>query len=265
MRSPGLEAPWTIEIRLGDWNDGMDRVGGESVWLTWFFSPLRRKVFKLLYKLCQPDAEKYAEFARRAGHAADNCWDGSWYLRGYWPDGVPLGSHACRCCRIDSISQSFAALCPQADEKRVDEALISALDAHDRKTGVKLCDRAENCSRSQGYIESCGGGFRENGGQYTHGAIWLAMALLRRGKTEEGRAVLEALLPENHDLRLSGRAAVLPADVYPRRGHQGEAGWTWYTGSAGWYFRVVTEELLGIRLENGALKLQPGFPIIPPL
>jgi cyclic beta-1,2-glucan synthetase len=245
----------------GDWSDGMDRVGGESVWLTWFFAHCAERLSKLLSKLCKPEWKKWAKHAEDAGRAADSAWDGSWYLRGYWPDGVPIGGHASVCCRIDSISQSWAAFCPQASPDRVDSALKSAAEQlfdREHKLIKLFTPPFENCSRSPGYIESYGPGFRENGGQYTHGAVWLAIACLRRGMTETGREILEALLPENHDLsRYMAEPFVLPADVYSAAGHEGEAGWTWYTGSAGWYFRAVSEELLGLKLKNGRLSVEP--------
>ena len=112
-----------------------------------------------------------------------------------------------------------------------------------------------------GYIASYGEGFRENGGQYTHGAIWLAMACLRLGRAEDGWDILSMLLPENHDLRRYGAEPfVIAADVYAAPGHEGEAGWSWYTGSAGWYFRAVTEELLGLHLRGGRLTVSPRLP-----
>jgi cyclic beta-1,2-glucan synthetase len=250
-----------LKFGSGDWNDGMDRVFGESVWLTWFFSCVCQRYSRLLELLCKPDSGKYAALAESMGRAADAAWDGSWYLRGYWPDGEPIGSRQSRCCELDSISQSWAALCPYASPQKADAALDAAVERlFDRKTGVvKLFDPPfADCRRSPGYIESCGPGFRENGGQYTHGAIWLAIACLRRGRIADGRAILEALLPENHDLeRYLAEPFVLPADVYSAPGHEGEAGWTWYTGSAGWYFRAVAEELMGLRMENGVLSARP--------
>ena len=250
-----------LRFGSGDWNDGLDRIGGESVWLTWFFAHVAARFSRLLDKLCQPDSEKYASLAVTYGRAADAAWDGGWYLRGYWPDGERLGSRVSRCCQIDSIAQSWAALCEQAAPEKVSAALGNAVDRlFDRETGVvKLFDPPfADCARSPGYLESYGPGFRENGGQYTHGAIWLAMACLRRGREADGRAILSALLPENHDLSVYlAEPFVLPADVYTAPGHVGEAGWTWYTGSAGWYFRAVTEELLGLRLENGKLTVHP--------
>ena len=167
-----------LRFGSGDWNDGLDRIGGESVWLTWFFSHVAARFSRLLGKLCQPDSEKYAALAVTYGQAADAAWDGGWYLRGYWPDGERLGSRVSRCCQIDSIAQSWAALCEQAAPEKVSAALGNAVDRlFDRETGVvKLFDPPfADCARSPGYLESYGPGFRENGGQYTHGAIWLAM------------------------------------------------------------------------------------------
>lgn len=253
-----------LKFGSGDWNDGMDKIGGESVWLTWFFAHVSEHFSLLLEKLCKPESEKYAAASAILGRAADAAWDGEWYLRGYWPDGERLGSRESERCRIDSVAQSWAALCSSATPERVDKALSSAVEClFDReKNVVKLFTPPfADCRRSPGYIESYGPGFRENGGQYTHGAIWLAMACLRRDRVKDGTKLLEALLPENHDLsRYLAEPFVLPADVYSAPEHEGEAGWTWYTGSAGWYFRVVTEELLGLRLENGRLTVSPRLP-----
>lgn len=250
-----------LKFGSGDWNDGMDKVGGESVWLTWFFAHVCERLSRLLSVLCKPDAEKYDQLSRSFGRAADAAWDGGWYLRGYWPDGERLGGRACGCCRIDSIAQSFSALCRDASPQRVDSALSAAVELlFDRENKViKLFDPPfYDSPRSPGYIESYGPGFRENGGQYTHGAIWLAMACLMRGRLGDGMDMLDALAPENHDLKkYLAEPFVLPADVYSAPGHEGEAGWTWYTGSAGWYFRVVTEELLGLKLKNGRLEVSP--------
>jgi cyclic beta-1,2-glucan synthetase len=141
---------------------------------------------------------------------------------------VPIGGHASVCCRIDSISQSWAAFCPQASPGRTDRALESAAEQlfdREHKLIKLFAPPFENCSRSPGYIESYGPGFRENGGQYTHGAVWLAIACLRRGMTETGCEILEALLPENHDLSsYMAEPFVLPADVYSAAGTRGRGG-----------------------------------------
>jgi cyclic beta-1,2-glucan synthetase len=258
-----------LKIGSGDWNDGMDQVGakgaGESVWLTWFFSHTGHRFAALLRRRGRPaDAEKYARAAAALGKSANAAWDGHWYLRGYFDDGTPLGSASQPCCSIDSVAQSFAALSPEADKSRVAASLTSAVERlFDRENKIiRLFDPPfENASPSPGYIESYGPGFRENGGQYTHGAIWLAMALLRQGRADEALELICALIPETHDPAIyEAEPFVLPADVYGNPDCPGLAGWSWYTGSAGWFYRVVTEELLGIKLSDGRLSFSPRFP-----
>lgn len=248
----------------GDWNDGMDRVHGESVWLSWFFAHTVRRFSDLLLMLCKLEPDRYRAEAERIGRAAEASWDGAWYLRGYWPDGTPLGSAKSAQCRIDSICQSWAAFCADSSNSRVDIALGSALDAlYDRQLGiVKLFTPPFfEPEKDPGYIASYGEGFRENGGQYTHAAIWLAIAALRRGREKDGFMILRDLLPENHDtLRYEAEPFVLPADISSAVGHMGEAGWTGYTGSAAWYLRAVVEELLGLRLYAGKLYIRPHLP-----
>ena len=248
----------------GDWNDGMDKVGGESSWLTWFFANCVRRYADLLVALCKPDADEYRSLAAECGKAADRAWDGAWYLRGYWPDGEALGSRTGECCRIDSVVQSWAAFCADASNSKADLALDSALRLlYDRDNRlIKLFTPPfYGAGRDPGYIRSYGAGFRENGGQYTHAAIWLAMACFRRGRPRDGCDILRDLLPEAHEGRAyMAEPFVIAADVYSAAGHVGEAGWTWYTGSAGWYFRVCTEELLGLRLWHGRLYIRPCLP-----
>ena len=251
----------------GDWNDGMDTVGiegrGESVWLAWFFAHTARRFAAVLDR--QGDRHGAAALlsaASRMGRAADRAWDGAWYLRGWFDSGAPLGSAKGRGCRIDSLAQSWAAMCAEASPERVQKALDSALERlFDRETGlVKLFDPpfGDGAERA-GYISSYGPGFRENGGQYTHGAIWLAMACLRTGRREEGLALLRALLP-GRSVEYGAEPFVLAADVYSNPDRLGQAGWSWYTGSAGWYFRVVTRELLGLSIRDGKLYAEPRAP-----
>ena len=247
----------------GDWNDGMDKVDGESQWLTWFFLHTAGRFAALLDRLGQ-DGRRYAQAADALAAAAERSWDGQWYLRGWWADGAPLGGAGAPACQIDSIAQSWAAFCPQADRERVHTALRAAVD--------RLYDRAHKLvklfappfgdgGRDPGYIRSCGPGIRENGGQYTHGAVWLASALLREGFTDAGAAMLLDLLPAAHPPAQWGAEPwVLAADVSADPDHYGQALWSWYTGSAGWFFRVVLEDLLGIRLENGRITVRPKLP-----
>ena len=260
----GVGAHGLLHIGTGDWNDAFDRVGaqgrGESVWLTWFFAVTARKFAALIGGHA---AEQLALAADRCTRAAEAAWDGAWYRRGYYDDGQPLGSEKSGECRIDAIAQAFAAFDTHADPAHVHCALTSAVE--------QLFDREHNVVRlfdppitrrtpETGYVRSYGAGLRENGGQYTHGALWLAMALLRTGRTDEGVQILRAVLPTAHDpARYEGEPYVLAADV-AAGDNAGVAGWTWYTGAAGWYLRIAAEELLGQHLRGGVLYPEPRLP-----
>lgn len=256
----GVGAHGLLHIGTGDWNDAFDRVGaqgrGESVWLTWFFAVTARKFAALIGGHA---AEQFTLAADRCTRAAEAAWDGAWYRRGYYDDGQPLGSEKSGECRIDAIAQAFAAFDTHADPAHVHCALTSAVE--------QLFDREHNVVRlfdppitrrtpETGYVRSYGAGLRENGGQYTHGALWLAMALLRTGRTDEGVQILRAA----HDpARYEGEPYVLAADV-AAGDNAGAAGWTWYTGAAGWYLRIAAEELLGLHLRGGVLYPEPRLP-----
>lgn len=260
----GVGAHGLLHIGTGDWNDAFDRVGaqgrGESVWLTWFFAVTARKFAALIGGHA---AEQLTLAADRCTRAAEAAWDGAWYRRGYYDDGQPLGSEKSGECRIDAIAQAFAAFDTHADPAHVQRALTSAVE--------QLFDREHNVVRlfdppitrrtpETGYVRSYGAGLRENGGQYTHGALWLAMALLRTGRTDEGVQILRAVLPAAHDpARYEGEPYVLAADV-AAGDNAGAAGWTWYTGAAGWYLRIAAEELLGLHLRGGVLYPEPRLP-----
>ena len=260
----GVGAHGLLRIGTGDWNDAFDRVGaqgrGESVWLTWFFAVTARKFAALIGGHA---AEQLTLAAERCTRAAEAAWDGAWYRRGYYDDGQPLGSEKSGECRIDAIAQAFAAFDTHADPAHVHCALTSAV--------TQLFDREHNVVRlfdppitrrtpETGYVRSYGAGLRENGGQYTHGALWLAMALLRTGRTDEGAQILRAVLPTAHDpARYEGEPYVLAADV-AAGDNAGVAGWTWYTGAAGWYLRIAAEELLGLHLRGGVLYPEPRLP-----
>ncbi len=252
----------------GDWNDGFGSVGkegiGESVWLTWFFSQTAQRFGQLLETLNMPEGETYRRAARQYGAAADRAWDGSWYLRGWYDDGSPLGSKDSAACQIDSIAQSWAVMNPFADQMRKITALESALNRlFLREQGlVKLFDPPIPPEDTRaGYISGYGPGFRENGGQYTHAALWLAQACFRSGRSADGHAILQALWPALRDISVfQAEPFVIPADVSTNPNAMGRCGWTWYTGSAGWYFRVFTEELLGLRLRDGTLTVSPCLP-----
>ena len=253
-----------LKTGSGDWNDGMDKVGGESVWLTWFFAHTAGRFAALLERLGEKGPKPLRDAAVRLTAGAEHAWDGGWYLRGWWQDGAPLGAAGAPACAIDSVAQSWAAFCPGADRQRVRAALRSCLDKlWDEAHGLtKLFDPPfGDTGRDPGYIRACGPGFRENGGQYTHGAIWLASALLKEGFTDEGAKMLLSCMPSRHDPAVWGAEPyVLAADVSANTDHYGEALWSWYTGSAGWFFRVVLEDLLGIRLKDGHLVVEPHLP-----
>ena len=264
VRQRGTGPHGLLKMGSGDWNDGMDRVGGESVWLTMFCGHTAARFAALLARLGEADAAETEAFARECSAAAGRAWDGGWYLRGWWANSAPLGAAGARECEIDSIAQSWAAFCPGLPPERVREALRAAYE--------RLFDEAHGLVRlftppfagegpDPGYIRACGPGFRENGGQYTHGAIWLGMALLRAGLREEGQKLLLALLPARHDGAIwQAEPYVVAADVSANCDHYGTANWSWYTGSAGWFFRAVLESLLGLRLESGRLSVDaPAF------
>jgi len=255
----------------GDWNDGMNRVGqegkGESVWLAFFmcdvltrFSGIARMRGDLDFnKQCETEVNRLRQSIEQ--HA----WDGQWYLRAFFDDGTPVGSAKNTECRIDSIAQSWSVLSKVGDPDRsrlamesVDKYLVRRYDALIQLLDPPFNTPNDKSNPNPGYIKGYVPGVRENGGQYTHGAIWLASALLHEGRTEEGYALLHALLPRGGEY--AAEPFVLAADVWTNPDRYGEAGWSWYTGSAGWYFRTVTEDLLGLRLEDGKLTASPRLP-----
>jgi cellobiose phosphorylase len=259
----------------GDWNDGMNRVGeygkGESVWLGFF-----------LYEVLM----QFTEVARVRGDISfsDRCikeavqvrrnieqhgWDGEWYLRAYFDDGAPLGSARNPECRIDSIVQSWSVLSGAADSGRsraameaVDQRLVRRNDAL-----VQLLDPPfDKSDLNPGYIKGYVPGVRENGGQYTHAAIWAAMAFARLGDSRRAWELLAMINPLNHARSPEEMATykvepyVVAADVYALSPHIGRGGWTWYTGSAGWMYTLILESLLGLRREGEKLRFAPCLP-----
>ena len=258
-----------------DWNDGMDKVGhegrGESVWLAFF-----------LYEVLQ----RFAELAERRGdygfattcrsaaqvlahNTEDNAWDGKWYRRAYFDDGTPLGSQQNDECRIDSISQSWAVLSGAADPARAHQAM-QEVDAHlvRREAGlVQLLDPPfDKGVLNPGYIRGYLPGVRENGGQYTHAAIWTAMAFARMGDGDRAWELARMINPANHAATAAACATykaepyVMTADIYAVAPHVGRGGWSWYTGSAGWMYRLIVESLLGVERCGERLALAPQLP-----
>ena len=259
----------------GDWNDGMDQVGihgrGESVWLGFFLHEVLQRFAGLADGIgdkhyaqrCRIEAQRLGE------NLAVHAWDGAWYRRAWFDDGQLLGSAINSECRIDSISQSWSVLSGAADPLRAQQAMDS-LDEHlvRREQGlVRLLDPPfDRSNLNPGYIKGYVPGVRENGGQYTHAAIWAAMAFAKLGDQRRAWELLALINPVNHGRGAAAVATykaepyVVAADVYAVAPHTGRAGWTWYTGSAGWLYRLITESLLGLRREGDRLYLEPCIP-----
>ena len=259
----------------GDWNDGMNLVGrggkGESVWLAWFLCENLRLFGKLaqsrgdeeVTRLCTGQAEELG--ANIEAHA----WDGGWYRRAYFDDGTPLGSSANDECRIDSISQSWAVISGAGDPARARLAMaaVDRLLVKPEAGLIKLLDPPfDTSSLEPGYIKGYVPGVRENGGQYTHAAIWAVMAFAKIGDVEHAWELFSMLSPIHHGDQpgKSGLYKVEPyvmsADIYGAPPHTGRGGWTWYTGAAGWMYRLAVETLLGFHLEVDRLRLAPLMP-----
>ena len=262
-------------IGSGDWNDGMNLVGeqgkGESVWLGFF-----------LYEVLM----RFTEVARKRGDAsfADRCrseaaqvrrnieqngWDGAWYRRAYFDDGSPLGSASNPECQIDSVAQSWSVLSGGGDAGRsrmAMEAVDKRLVRRDHALIQLLDPPFDKSNLNPGYIKGYVPGVRENGGQYTHGAIWASMAFAALGDSRRAWELFGIINPVNHSRSPEGIATykvepyVVAADVYALSPHTGRGGWTWYTGSAGWMYRLIVESLLGLRLEVDKLHFAPCLP-----
>lgn len=259
----------------GDWNDGMNLVGikgtGESVWLAFFlFDTLKR--FALLARATgdAPFADECLAQAEQLRVNIDlHTWDGDWYRRAYFDDGTPLGSALNTECQIDSITQSWAVLSGAGDPQRCAQAL-DALERRlvHRELGlIQLLNPPFDTSEmNPGYIKGYLPGVRENGGQYTHAAIWAVMAFAAQGDVERAWDGFDLINPLRHGSDADGVARyqvepyVVAADVYAVAPHQGRGGWTWYTGSASWMYRLVLESLLGLRLELQTLHFAPCLP-----
>jgi len=259
----------------GDWNDGMNLVGergkGESVWLGFFlyevlmrFNEVARKVDDVTFaERCRTEA------AQLRVKIEQNGWDGEWYRRAYFDDGLPLGSADNEECRIDSIAQSWSVLSGAGDAGRS----RMAMDAVDQRLVrrdhalIQLLDPPfDKSALNPGYIKGYVPGVRENGGQYTHGAIWSAMAFAALGDSRRAWELLGMINPVTHSKSPEGIAIykvepyVVAADVYALPPHTGRGGWTWYTGSAGWMYRLIVESLLGLTLEVDRLRVAPCLP-----
>lgn len=262
-------------IGSGDWNDGMDRVGnegrGESVWLAYFlYSNLNSFATIAQHQNDVEFADECLQQAKKLKeNIAKNAWDGEWYRRAYFDDGTPLGSSKNKECKIDSISQSWSLLSGGGSKQRSTSGM-NAVDKFlvDRTHGlIKLLDPAfDNSELEPGYIKGYVPGVRENGGQYTHAAIWAMMAFAALGENEKVWELFSLINPVNHSKneelvnKYKAEPYVVVADIYSTPGHEGRGGWSWYTGSAGWMYQFILESILGLKREGNKLLLQPCIP-----
>lgn len=261
-------------IGSGDWNDGMDRVGmqgkGESIWLGFFLYDVLMQFTEVarlrgdgaLAERCQQEAAQVRQNLEQQG------WDGGWYRRAYFDDGTPLGSASNAECQIDSIAQSWSVLSGAGEPERARlamEALDTRLVRRDQGLIQLLDPPFDTSDLNPGYIKGYVPGVRENGGQYTHAAIWAAMAFAALGD-QRAWELFSMINPVNHARSPEAMATykvepyVVAADVYAVSPHTGRGGWTWYTGSAGWLYRLIIESLLGLRLEVDTLQIAPCLP-----
>ena len=258
----------------GDWNDGMDRVGeggkGESVWLGWFLHATLVTFARLADRRQDGRAHDWLEHAAALrGALEQHGWDGDWYRRAYFDNGMPLGSAANSECRIDSIAQSWSVISGAAEPARAGRAMAAAdkyLVRRDDLLALLLTPPFDHAGPDPGYIKGYPAGIRENGGQYTHAAAWSALAFARLGDGDKAFELLSLLNPINHTNnpasvhRYKVEPYVVSADIYSVPPHVGRGGWTWYSGSAGWIYRVALESILGFRLQGSNLLIDPCIP-----
>jgi cyclic beta-1,2-glucan glucanotransferase len=257
----------------GDWNDGMNRVGaegrGESVWLGWFLHATLLR-FANLCAFAQDDPEPYLQQAERLSQAIEaHAWDGNWYLRAYYDDGSSLGSSQNAECQIDSIAQAWAVLSGAADRVRAEQAMESV-----NRLLIKQADQLimlftppfDKTLHNPGYIKGYLPGVRENGGQYTHAATWSVWAYALLGQGDRAQALYRLLNPIYHSdtpekaARYKTEPYNIAADIYSAPPHTGAGGWTGYTGSAGWMYRLGMEAILGVSRLGNVLRINPCIP-----
>jgi cyclic beta-1,2-glucan synthetase len=283
----------------GDWNDGMNRVGiegrGESVWVGWFLYAVLESFAPLCEQRGDSDraAGFRAEMKRLKGALEKEAWDGEWYLRAFYDNGEPMGSAESEECKIDSIAQSWGVISGAADKERARKAMQS-VEEHLVREGegmiLLFTPPFDETEQDPGYIKGYLPGVRENGGQYTHAAIWMAIARVLMGDGDGAYRLFEMLNPINHAAGSWGNAAstkpaaptpgsrfpkgnplpkgnpymvepyVVAADIYSHPQHRGRGGWSWYTGSASWLYRLGVEYILGLKLHGGHFTVEPCIP-----
>ncbi len=261
-------------IGTGDWNDGMNRVGeggqGTSVWLGWLLITTIDAMAPLAETRDPDRAARWRNHADTVRQAIErDGWDGAWYRRGTYDNGTPLGSATSLECRIDSIAQSWAVLSGAADPKRAATAMASMsehLVLPDPGLALLFTPPFDQTEMDPGYIKGYPPGLRENGGQYSHAAMWAILAFAKMGNGDAAGTLFSLLNPINHALtpedaaRYKVEPYVLAADVYSTAPHIGRGGWTWYTGSAAWMHRAGIEGLIGLTRAGQSLSLNPCFP-----
>jgi cyclic beta-1,2-glucan synthetase len=259
----------------GDWNDGMNRVGelglGESVWLGWFLHATL-VAFAAIARTRGESAQATRWLTHAQGLQASlerEAWDGDWYRRGYFDDGTPLGSAANSECRIDSIAQSWGVLSGAAEPERAQRAMASLernLIQDSPGLALLFTPPFEHAAPDPGYVKAYPPGIRENGGHYSHAAIWSVMAYAALGQGERATSLLSLLNPIARTRTLADlqrykvEPYVIAADIYSVAPHAGRGGWTWYTGSAGWMYRAGIESILGFRLHGTRFTMSPCIP-----
>ena len=259
----------------GDWNDGMNRVGiegrGTSVWLGWFLATTLRSFIGIARERGEnAHAEAWEKHLASLKAALESAgWDGSYYRRGYYDDGTPLGTAGADECRIDSIAQSWSVLSAEGDRERSRQAMdavLSELADSDHQIIRLFTPPLSGTAQDPGYIKGYPPGVRENGGQYTHAATWVVLALAAQGRADDAWRAFEMLNPVNHakDREAADLYRVEPyvvaADIYGEGALAGRGGWTWYTGSAAWLYRAAVEGILGIRKRGDELIVAPVLP-----
>ncbi|MFA4885945.1 MAG: glycosyl transferase family 36, partial [Desulfotomaculaceae bacterium] len=262
-------------IGIGDWNDSMSRVGakgrGESVWLGWFLC----EVLNRFTDLCRErgDVERAGRYRdvreKLATSLEEHAWDGQWYRRAFTDEGLWLGSIYNEECRIDAIAQSWSVISGAAPQEKALQAMQSfdrELVDRDFSVARLLTPPFDRTDPSPGYIQGYPPGIRENGAQYTHGVIWNIIAWCRLGNGDKAYELFQMLNPLNHTRtpnevrQYGGEPYVMAADVYTVDPHKGRAGWTWYTGAAGWMYQAGVEWILGLRRRGKRLYISPCIP-----
>ncbi len=259
----------------GDWNDGMNRVGhagrGESVWMAWFLAKVLSDFAEVAAERGNAERASWCrnEIRRLAGAVDEHAWDGSWYRRAYFDDGAPLGTHSDSECRIDALAQSWAVISGIARPDRAALAVSKSeelLIREEPRTMLLLWPPFEHHAHDPGYIQAYPPGIRENGGQYTHGVLWTLQALCALGEGDRAGRLLTLLNPIQHARtreaaeRYRVEPYVVAADIYSASGWDGRGGWTWYTGSAAWMYRITLEYVLGVSRRDDHLRVNPCIP-----